>query len=311
MSNPSTAVALRDDQTTFDDKQVAVLRSLGVEKASQADLALFFHVCRKTGLDPFARQIYMIERWTKDGVKQTIQTGIDGLRLVAQRTCAANAESLSYEDTQWCGSDGVWRDVWLSSEPPSAARVAVLRNGHRFPAVALMREYAQMTKAGTPTQMWATKGALMIAKCAEALALRKAFPMDLAGLYIDDEMHAASNAGREPRATAPQVSLATLTQPAGPPQEAPEADGEPVDAEVVDIVDAMQGDQEPEYRTEAQSKALHATLRDAGVTDRAAGLALISEAIGRDVDSTKTLTRVEASAAIEYVKAVAGREAQA
>ena len=212
MSNPNTVVAIRDDQSEFDEAQVAILKTLGVEKAGRADLAMFFHVCKRTGLDPFARQIYMIERWSKDGAKQTVQTGIDGLRLVGQRTCQRNGETLGYEDTQWCGKDGVWRDVWLSDEPPAAARVVVLRNGQRFPGVALMSEYAQTKRDGSPTQMWATKGALMIAKCAEALALRKAFPMDLSGVYTADELQATERPAQQRQQVAPQ-----FTQPAAEP----------------------------------------------------------------------------------------------
>lgn len=228
----TTAVAIRDEQDEFDDKQVAILRTLGVEKANRADLAMFFHICKRTGLDPFARQIYMIERYTKDGPKQSVQTGIDGFRLVAQRTTQRNGETLGYEDTQWCGQDGVWRDVWLSTEPPAAARVVVLRNGQRFPAVALFHEYAQTKRDGSLTQMWATKGALMIAKCAEGLALRKAFPMDLSGVYTTDEMQSEA-APQRPQTQA--VSVADFQQ-----AEVDMDTGEVVDAELP--IDA-EGDQ--------------------------------------------------------------------
>lgn len=60
------------------------------------------------------------------------------------------------------------------------------------PGVALYREYAgtrfdKSTQRHVPNSMWASKPATMIAKCAEALALRKAFPQDLSGLYTADE----------------------------------------------------------------------------------------------------------------------------
>ena len=171
MSNQTTAVSIRDDQTVFDDRQIAMLRNMGVEKAQPADLALFFHVAKRTGLDPFARQIYMIERWTKNGPKQTIQTGIDGFRLIARRAADRAGERISYEDTQWCGPDGQWTDVWVSNEPPAAARVTVMRDGERFPGIALFEEYKQTTKSGDLTQMWRDKSAGQLAKCAEALAL--------------------------------------------------------------------------------------------------------------------------------------------
>ena len=196
-----SALAIRDDQTGFTPQQIAVLRQIGVENASESDLAVFFHQAQRTGLDPFARQIYMVGRSAYDRqsggyvTKYTIQTGIDGFRLIGRRAADARNEALEISDTEWCGKDGKWVDVWLSEEPPSAARVAIIRNGGRFPAVALFSEYAQYRKVQGGgqelTQMWASKGALMLAKCAEALAWRKAYPQDLSGLYTADEMSQA------------------------------------------------------------------------------------------------------------------------
>ena len=208
---PTTAahgLAIRTEQAFWDDKQLAALHHLGVQGASNGDLAVFLHQVQRTGLDPFARQIYMIGRWSKDGTKWTIQTSIDGFRLIGRRAADARRETLEVTDTEWCGRDGVWRDVWLADEPPAAARVAIIRNGGRFPAVALFKEYVQTKRDGSPTQMWQDKGALMIAKCAEALAWRKAFPQDLSGLYTSDEMAQANN-------HAPAASQAPT--PAGPP----------------------------------------------------------------------------------------------
>lgn len=213
----TTAIAIREDQVTFDDLQTRALAHLGVETANRADLAVFFHTCKRTGLDPFARQIYMIKR---DG-KQTMQTGIDGLRLVAQRTAERTGETFGYEDTQWCGEDGVWRDVWLANEPPAAARVAILRNGQRFPAVALFSEYVQRKRDGDVTKMWTEKAALMLGKCAEASALRKAFPQDLSNIYAADEMGHA-----EAREASQRITAADFTTPPAEPEVA--------DAEVVE-----------------------------------------------------------------------------
>jgi len=194
-----STLAIGDDQAFWTNDQRAALVQLGVDQASDADLAVFFHQCQRTGLDPFARQIYMISRKDRGQIKQTIQTGIDGFRLIARRATDASRGTLGYDDTLWCDQNGRWSDVWLRREPPAAAKVTVIRNGERFPAVALFTEYAGYKYDGNLTKMWADKGALMLAKCAEALALRKAFPQDLSGLYTSDEMQQADNGQQVPQ----------------------------------------------------------------------------------------------------------------
>lgn len=191
-----TALALRDDQDYWDDKQLAVLRQTGIgEQVTSAELASFLHLCQRTGLDPFARQIYLIGRWDKKAGREVFrpQTGIDGYRIVAQRTCERTRQSLGYEDTVWCGPDGQWTDVWLSADPPAAAKVTVLRDGKRFPAIARWSEYVPLDRDGRPTGLWVKRHAAQLEKCAEALALRKAFPLDMAGVYTSEEMEQADN----------------------------------------------------------------------------------------------------------------------
>ncbi len=203
-------LVIEPTQTSWSPQQVAALRQLGVDAAADGDLSVFFHVCNRTGLDPFARQIYMIGRNSKNmrtnqwETKYTIQTGIDGFRLIARRASDSARTTLGYEDTVWCGDDGQWTDVWLSDKPPRAAKLAIIRDGQRYPAVALMSEYMGTDKQGNLTLMWQTKGALMLAKCAEALALRKAFPQDLSGLYTADEMQASNNETPQQQQVAPR-----------------------------------------------------------------------------------------------------------
>jgi hypothetical protein len=66
----------------------------------------------------------------------------------------------------------------------------VLRSDFAEPCwgVARFDAYAQTNKEGKLSMMWAKMGDVMIAKCAESLGLRKAFPQELAGLYTSDEM---------------------------------------------------------------------------------------------------------------------------
>lgn len=213
-----TTLAIQPEQTQFTDKQVTMLRHIGVEKAKDADLQVFFHQCQRTGLDPFARQIYMIERWSKDGPKYTIQTGIDGYRLIGRRAAQLAKETISVKQPLWAHPDGGWRDVWLPAwGMPGAAKVTILRGGEEFVAVALFEEYKQTKRDGGLTQMWAQRPAGQIAKCAEALAWRMAFPQDLAGIYTDTEMDQADNRPRSPQPVqdlgeAPQVPMITGDQ---------------------------------------------------------------------------------------------------
>jgi phage recombination protein Bet len=202
-TRPSSSLALNDSQDYWTPQQVATLKQLGVDGASEGDLRVFFHQCRSTGLDPFAKQVYMIGRWSREGTKYTIQTGIDGYRLIARRAVDRTGETLGYDPNMWCGPDGKWREVWLETVPPRAAKVTVYRNGQPFPAIALWDEYVQTVKdkqtgQAVPNSMWGRMGAGQLAKCAEALALRKAFPQDLSGLYTTEEMGQADSERRTP-----------------------------------------------------------------------------------------------------------------
>jgi phage recombination protein Bet len=171
--------------------------------AERPVVAAFLQHCARTGLDPIARQIYSIARKSKGQLKWQIQISIDGARLVAERTGQYEGQT-----TPEFTADGVtWTQVWLSPEPPKAARVGVYRRGFReaLYAVALWDAYVQTKYTGEVSDMWSKMGPLMLAKCAEMLALRKAFPQDLSGLYSAEEMDQASaptQAGNAPQADA-------------------------------------------------------------------------------------------------------------
>jgi phage recombination protein Bet len=179
--HPATALAIQPGQIAWDKTQLAALSQLGLEDAGDGDRAVFLHVCQRTGLDPFARQIYMIGRnekksekrngqwvdiWTK---KWTIQTGIDGFRVNrsrAERNAGVRGvlgRAIFYD------LEGNEHRVWVQQRPPAACEITYTvrdRDGGETPYTSVLRfsEYVQL-KDGNPIAQWATKPAHMLEKC--------------------------------------------------------------------------------------------------------------------------------------------------
>lgn len=185
---PQKALKFSDDQIDLIKRQIA-------KNCSEDELKLFLYQCTRTGLDPLARQIYAVMRTSWDPVSKiskpvmSVQVSIDGFRLIAERSGKYAGQLGPF----WCSEDGQWAEVWLTQKPPAAARVAILRSDFKEPlwGVARFDAYAQRTRDGGLNSMWGKMPDLMIAKVAEALALRRAFPQDLSGLYTADEMSQA------------------------------------------------------------------------------------------------------------------------
>ena len=210
----STAIA---NIGNFTDDQIEIIRSQVAPEGTTADeLAMFLMYCQRTGLDPFSRQIYLSERRAqKDGrwiVSRKPETTIDGFRVIAERSGQYAGQIGPF----WCGPDGEWKDVWLGQDFPSAARVGILRHDFKEPVwgVALWVEYVQTKTDGKPNSMWQKMGANQLAKCAESLGLRKAFPRDLSGIYTREEMPAEAHDAKQAQAETAQRRIKELSTPA-------------------------------------------------------------------------------------------------
>jgi len=194
----------RQRMTTVDldlAKRMALMYGKGPKKRDPypEESEYYLHCIRKYNLDPMQRQICAVWRFDKaagDEVMQ-VQTQIDGYRVIAART------------TQYAGSDDPIFDADDTGNIHSCTQT-VWRIVHNvrcpFTATAYWKEYKP--SAGF---MWDKMPHTMIAKCAEALALRKAFPADLGGLYIDAEMEQAGQ--MSPPVDAPVASQDAPTAP--------------------------------------------------------------------------------------------------
>jgi phage recombination protein Bet len=151
------------------------------------EFEMFMYHCNKLGLDPLARQIYPVKRRNNALGRDvmSIQTGIDGYRLIADRT---GKYSPGKDPEYVYDKDG--RLVCAKSYVKKQTRDG---KWHEISASAHYCEYASLNKSGQPMMMWASMPRVMLSKCAEAMALRKAFPAELSGVYTKEEMDQADN----------------------------------------------------------------------------------------------------------------------
>lgn len=169
------------------DKILLIKRTVCVG-ASDDELKLFLHVCTKTGLDPFMKQIYAIKR----AGKMCIQTSIDGFRLIADRTgCYAPGR-----ETQFVSDD----NGNLLSCTAYIRKKTTDGTWHEVSGTAYWSEF----NPGNNT-FWGKMPRVMLSKCAEAIALRRAFPAELSSVYTNDEMQQADTS--EEVSEAPKVFL--------------------------------------------------------------------------------------------------------
>lgn len=176
-------------------EQVQLVKDIYCKDSTDNELKLFLYQCKRTGLDPLARQIYAMKRSVGYGENRreelSIQVGIDGYRLMAERSGKYEGQT----PVQWCDKEGKWSDVWISKDFPHAAKIGIYKTGFKEPlvAIAYWDEYVATTRDGRINSMWMKRGASQLAKCAEALGLRKAFPQELSGIYTSEEMNQADN----------------------------------------------------------------------------------------------------------------------
>lgn len=231
--------AIRKDVAPMDftpEQRKLILDSF-LNGASEQEAAVLLELARLRRLNPITRQIHFVKRWQRvDGQPREVwsaQVGIDGFRAIAERTGLYDGQDEAEFEY----------DTTSGKRALRLARVRIYRKDWSRPAVGVAHfsEYAQTKKDGGLVQMWLDKPHIMLAKCAEALAFRKAFPEDTSGLYAPEEMpHDEPRDVTPPKSTrAEQVRAALVAKTGWQPEaeEPPVDDAPPPDPDVLSAED--------------------------------------------------------------------------
>lgn len=190
MTDDKLATRATDAVAVFSPNQEQMIRDSFMSGASKEDAAMLMEVARTRRLNPLLKQVHFVSRYDKKKQRNvwSVQVSIDGLRAIAERT------------GKYDGQDEAEFGPLSQHGYPQWARVKVYRKDWSRPAVgtAYWEEYVQLYEE-RPTKFWNTMPRVMLAKCAESIAMRKAFPEDMSGLYTPEEM------GRDDNERRPQI----------------------------------------------------------------------------------------------------------
>ncbi len=191
----------------FNAEQKQMILQSFLNGASAQEAAVLMELARVRRLNPITKQIHFVKRSQGFGEKKTevwaAQVGIDGFRAIAERTGLYDGQDepeFEYDEKKQL----------------KLCRVKVYRRDWSRPSVGVAHfsEYVQTTRdyktqEVRPNKMWSEKPHIMLAKCAEALAFRKAFPEDTSGLYAPEEMPEPSERDVSPPAQVVETGTRT------------------------------------------------------------------------------------------------------
>lgn len=286
MSTETVARPAATTQTEFTEAEHQLLDAMNVP-TNRLGRGLLFREMQRTGLDPFAKHLYLREDWNQKANKNVyaVASTIDGFRIVAARQSSYEGQTAP----QWCDKNGNWTESWWVDAPPVAARIGVYVRGYREPMWGIAR-FTEYKPGGNAGFMWSKMAAHMIAKVAEALAIRKAYPDQLSGVYTDDEMQQA-DARKDQQAAEGDKPATRHNTPAGDEWET--ASGQPLQPPAPGVPSAT-GEQVGEIVRLLGIKRGVYNGQCAGV---------VSQLVQRRIEHPRTLSQAEARSIIETLTA--------
>jgi phage recombination protein Bet len=285
-------------------EQTDLVRRTVAAQATPEELALYLYDCQRQRVHPLDKLLH----FTKRGGKYVPVTSIDLMRARAAET----GEYCGNSDAEIIESDKknpMKKDEML----PYSASVTVLRLVQGAPcAFSATARYSEYKPEKAP--MWAKMPTVMLSKCAEALALRKAFPQQLGGLYAAEELDQAPIDLPRPVVAPSPPTAVRVTAPAPPDKDEftfeanegvtdPMSEGplEPVEkVEVAPVATPTEWNHENNRPcSPKQIKRLFAILRDSG-KDRDDVEAYVQSLGFKDIDAM-TDNRDKAVSAYDHV----------
>jgi len=198
-------MTIKPNHSSYTEEDIKVIKDIidPKGKLNDSQIKQFLYVCAEKKLDPRSRQIYALpkENFQTKEVTMSIQTSIDGFRIIAERT----GKYAPGKPTHFLTNDKgalVGATVYVKKFTADGT-------WHEVAATAFLNEYMP----AKPSPVWKSMPSVMIEKCAEARALRRAFPEAFSGLYSDDEMDQSSKPVKEEiqQKEKPSIQYETIT----------------------------------------------------------------------------------------------------
>jgi phage recombination protein Bet len=211
----SSALAVTQSETEL----IGVLQSSLYPGATIGSVKMVLGYCKAAGLDPMQKPVHIVPMWDKNtkAMRDVVMPGIGLYRTQAARSgqyAGVTDPEFGPDTTEDIGGTKITFPAWCRVTVKRLLGSTVVE----FAAREFWKEnYATASKdSAAPNAMWKRRPYAQLAKCAEAQALRKAFP-ELGSAPTADEMEGKEYADSEinpTRQTGTQAAEAARSQPA-------------------------------------------------------------------------------------------------